>query len=452
MTSFLGDTASNLGTSFPASPCRQDKDNRTKPEITKLPREGAAKGGGKLRIVDREIFEGPVTEACETPLAEPPAGLGSKRRPSEAHPSGGSSKGKSGDTKGNRSAHSQDGASPRSSTTFATKDKKGGDNVRLSPQERRRREIAAKWEKTEALRLKDRKDILERLEKHHDMREARYKRLIESVTGEDNLAYKTALALRERDTHEERRKRELYGAWDEKVFQPMATQLYDHLNMPNRAVQQMLSGSKSVCFQEPGDKFVLVANVHEDPARKPVVDTARENTFHRNAHAVLQRALGTSRSAPDLRGGCPAVPGIPGVFGRPAGGEPVVPRAMSRPVLEPENWGQVKLQGTLFGHFAQVAEQGADFHPAKRGGSGVHIPDTSDGVPIAGTRVCRTNGHHDLGILRGSIGKCGVSSTHKNLVGASHGAPSQDHYTYEIGLDVTNREFPLGKRCFPEYA
>jgi len=305
------------------------------------------------------------------------------------------------------------------------------DKPRLTPEERKRAEIMSKMSKVEAQRQRDQKDMLEVVEKRHDRRADRFKRLLENVTGRDNLAYRTAMALRERQDHEDKRRRELHTNWDEQVFQPIAVQAYEHMNPPNRAVKQMLHGSKSVGFQLPESKKTLIANVDGDPNRKPVIEMAKENAFHQAAGAVL----GKSASAPDLRM----------IAGH------VVPRARSRPTMEPELWSQMKLQGTLFGHFAQIAEQGFDFKRARRGGSNVHIPDESDGVDAVGKRNTRAFGRHDLGILKGTTAAQGESFNHRTEWGAASGAPTQDHFTYETGVRVTDIEFPLGKRMFAEF-
>merc|ERR1719487_1323132 len=99
----------------------------------------------------------------------------------------------------------------------------------------------------------------------------------------------------------------------------------------------------------------------------------------------------------------------------------VVPRARSRPTMEPELWSQVRLQGTLFGHFAQIAEQGADFKRSRRGGTNVFIPSEMDGVEAVGKRNTRAFGRNDLGILKGDTAAQGESSTFKSTWGAGCG-------------------------------
>jgi len=86
------------------------------------------------------------------------------------------------------------------------------------------------------------------------------------------------------------------------------------------------------------------------------------------------------------------------------------------------------------------------FRSGKRGGAGVFIPDETDGVLAAGTRVSRETGYGDKGILRGSCAYDGECSTHKTSWGCSSGAPGQDHFTFDATTRIVNLEFPLGKR------
>eukprot|EP00927_Polykrikos_kofoidii_P019218 TRINITY_DN18967_c0_g1_i1.p1 TRINITY_DN18967_c0_g1~~TRINITY_DN18967_c0_g1_i1.p1 ORF type:complete len:454 (-),score=90.20 TRINITY_DN18967_c0_g1_i1:215-1576(-) len=408
----------------------------------RLPRDGGTKGGGTIRMSDRSVLEAVISEMEFLASGEeksPEASDSAQRRPSI----GGSRK---------------DGGAPRSSGGLANQPNaaEAGD-IRMTQEERKRAEIFSKWEKTEALRARDQKDVLERVERGHEWREERFKRMLHAVTGSDNLAYKTAIALRERETHEEQRRRELHAAWENKVHAPLANQAHERMNPPNRALQQKLMGSRSVEIRSPEEeyaKFALVENVADNPARKPVVDLAKENAFHQAATSVLRG----SQSAPDLRKyPCPpeVVAPWPGVM---EGGfapmrSSVVPRAVSRPVLEPMSWGQKDIQGTMFGHFAQAAEYGPGFRRGVRGGKDVHIPNSrDDGVLVAGSRKSRITGGGDVGILTGDTAASGESFAYKRDHGSGSGAPMQDHYTYETGTKVTDLEFPLGKRMFPGQA
>jgi hypothetical protein len=423
-------TTTMVGT-LNASPSNKkvSKKGQTDMTLTKLPREGPQPGNGRMKVYDRVVWA--EFQDLTTSADDPPAGLNSSgRRPSNV---GSQIDGKSGSKDRSKSVYSSASKRSRSEesprSAFDMKEKK--DKPRLTPEERKRAEIMSKLSKVDSQRERDLKDMLEVVEKRHERREDRFKRLLENVTGRDNLAYRTAMALRERQDHEDKRRRELHDNWTEQVYQPIALQAYDHMNPPNRAIKQTLHGSKSVGFLLPTDKKTLVANVDGDPNRKPVIEMAKENAFHVVASAVL----GHARSMNDLHH----------MTGK------AVPPARSRPTLEPSLWNQAKLQGTLFGHFAQIAEQGANFKRSRRGGTNIHIPDESDMVEAVGKRSTRTFGRNDPGILKGDTAAQGESSTFKTAWGSASGAPTQDHFTYETGTRVTDIEFPLGKKMFAEF-
>lgn len=114
-------------------------------------------------------------------------------------------------------------------------------------------------------------------------------------------------------------------------------------------------------------------------------------------------------------------------------------------------WDQLSLQGTPYGHFAQVCEAGANFRTSVKTGN--HAPPEHDGVFAAGKRVfAKKSGkiRNDPGILEMEHSICtrGESIKFKSDVGAGHGVPNQDHFTYEKGEFVTDNEFPLGKKIF----
>jgi hypothetical protein len=426
---------------------------------SKLPREGF-KGGGKIIATNPVLQEVVVSEMQSfAEFAKPPAGLSRShsrgreggRRPSTV--SGGISSqyshrgSRKNEQAGSTATPRGSSGTPRSANYMLQR--KAG---KMGQAERKRVEITSKWQKLEAVRERDHKATLESVERGHERRDERFNRLLREVTGQDNLAYKTALALRERDDHEDKRKRELHAEWDEKVYQPLAEQLHTCLHPGSRADDQKLRGSKSVGFQLPGEKTFIKVNVHGDPARKSVVDHARENTFHGAASSVL---VG-SRSAPDLlrqthSGILPHASNAVQIAANANAQKSIIALAKSRPTFEPVEWGQARLQGTMFGHFSQVAEHGPCFKRAQKGGCNAHLHDVSDNVLAGGTRKSRALGPGDVGILRGDTAAQGESSNYKTHHGSSSSAPAQDHFTYEKGHHVTALEFPLGNRMFPEF-
>lgn len=79
--------------------------------------------------------------------------------------------------------------------------------------------------------------------------------------------------------------------------------------------------------------------------------------------------------------------------------------------------------------------------------TGNHCPPEFDGVEAAGKRKTRW-ARNDLGVLKGSIAKRGETFSFKRDLGASSGAPAQDHFTFEANQKVTDTEFPVGKKMW----
>lgn len=306
------------------------------------------------------------------------------------------------------------------------------------PEARRRVEMQMKFNKVEIARQADQKFIRERAEKAKTMREDRFKRLVDNVCDHGGLSMDCAENLANFEKRYQQRRWDLYSQWDENVAHRLAKQAFESLNPADRSAQQKLSGSRHISWKLPNEKPLLKLDVTKDPIRRPLLEAEYEKAFDEVAQAVL---------------GCPRNPTTilkRSVFmdgTRRSGGA----RALSRPVLEPTDWGQQQLQGTLFGRFAQACEEGPDFVRARKGGPNVFIPDESDGNLVAGTRTSREFGHHDMGILKGNKCSRGECSEYKTHEGVSSGTPAQDHFTFQNTKEITDLEFPLGKKVFPEF-
>eukprot|EP00440_Ansanella_granifera_P047419 gb/GFBE01051356.1/.p1 GENE.gb/GFBE01051356.1/~~gb/GFBE01051356.1/.p1 ORF type:complete len:479 (+),score=67.22 gb/GFBE01051356.1/:1-1437(+) len=458
----------NSSTGFAASPVKRSPSLTSKLPTARLPRDGPSPGGGKMDVGDRSVLEA-IREQAEQDLLESAANLEHTRNPREQAKT---PKSKTNSRAASASASrsrltTHEGSRPEGLVTPSAKSDSpalgmfggsptgfmmGGDSFEATPeragrmlhpegpQARRRAELQQKYDKAEALRQADQKFIRERNEKFRELRDERFKRLLDTIGDHGGLAQEAAENIRHLEEHQEERRMELHAAYEESVSQPLALQAFNHLNPPNRAMHQRLMGSKSVSWQLPHQTRRLRANVHEDPAKRPVMDHARETAFHQAATSVL----GHSSSCPDIIRRSNHLDGL--------GGSPeMVPRALSRPVFEPTEWSGARLQGSLCGRFAQVCEYGPGFKRAQRGGANVHLPDESDGVPTAGVRTSREHGYGDKGILKGHKASQGETSEHKSHEGASSGAPAQDHYLFQNGSRITDLEFPLGKRIFPEF-
>lgn len=311
----------------------------------------------------------------------------------------------------------------------------------MSKMDRRLTEICAKWEKTEAIRIRDARLIKDRAERHKENREDRFKRLLEEVTCRGDVAFESVMLLRAYEARQEERLRELHAEWDQNVFQPIARHAFKELNRPERGRAQTMAGRKSVDFELPGEKCRIIVDVVKDPCRRPLFDDAKEKQLQKAADELL----GRSQSAPSLY--TQHNLGYLNKKGSPC----MIPKAVSRQTLEPVNWSQGAFQGTMYGTLAQAFESAPHSRRIVRGGPDVFVPDESDGVPVAGTRISRIWGPHDKGVLRGMSGSLGESYDYKTPDGSSSAAPVQDHYTFERGSRVTDLEFPAGKRTFPEF-
>lgn len=419
------------------------------PAWQKLPREGPQPGGGMLTITDRGMVEALMAAGARDGISD---GLRISI------------------------TRDQEPASPMSVKSTHT------ENLGLSgnpgPETRRRLELQAKLDKTIAQRNIDIQLSHARVESFKKLRDERFHRLMENLCGAPNDNEITTLAnatkssrfglssstfsrasdvgasavevaqhIRWMHEHQEKRRRELFNSWDNQVFQPMASQMFEHMNPPDRQKIQQLTGVKSVSFALPGETFRTHSNVRKDPVRQSLVAAARENSFHQAATALLElppefriagrpRCMQRSASLPTMSQG-----------GNVNG--PLIPAARQREMFHPTLWGQLEHSATLVGSLAQAAEQ--PFHRALRTGADVFLPDESDGVPAAGTKISRVSGYNDKGVLRGQIGRLGETSEIRTADGGLSCAPGQDHYHFPLAPDSAALEFPLGKRIFPQF-
>lgn len=355
------------------------------------------------------------------------------------------------------------------------------------PQGRSEKEVKlagckVKMQIAEEGRKEDQKILRERVDKFKQMREQRFERLSDSIFENEKLVMETATILRNKEVDDFRRKSSVYNDWSGSVYQPISDQLHDHLNPFNRTLRQSLVGSKSVDFNNE-KKFQATCPLLKDPLKRNLRAAAEEDFFHRTARTVLSRNP-HSMSAPDLLRTDPSWSSMPSPVqggsidqqglrtssssttftARPSDmpfsqsrststlfspNQVRLPRGRNKPTLEPENWAQMRLQDTLYGHFAQICEQGPGFKCLIRAGPNVFIPDEQDGIPAAGKLRTRLGGFNDVGILKGQECSRGESIRYKDNVGSSHAAPTQDHYTFDTSTFATNLEFPPGKKVYP---
>lgn len=341
--------------------------------------------------------------------------------------------------------------------------------------------VRAKMEVKEEQRKGDQKELRERVERLKQMREQRFERLNDGIFHNDKFVMDAASVLRTKESEDFRRKSSLYNDWSATVYQPISDQLHNHLNPFNRMLRQSLRGTKSVDF-DAEKNFQATCPLIKDPLKRNLHAAAEEDFFHRTARTVLERHP-HSMSCPDLQRtnltwSAQWSPAQSGSFDQGRRSSPSsadvtpkrsdktmrrsksdstlfspnlvqLPRGRNKPTLEPELWGQMKFQDTMYGHFAQICEEGPGFRCLLRAGNNVFIPDERDGISAAGKLHTRHGGFNDVGILKGMECSRGESSRYKDDLGSSHGAPTQDHYTYDTSTYATNIEFPLGKKVYP---
>eukprot|EP00746_Dinoflagellata_sp_MGD_P165070 gnl/MRDRNA2_/MRDRNA2_94134_c0_seq1.p1 gnl/MRDRNA2_/MRDRNA2_94134_c0~~gnl/MRDRNA2_/MRDRNA2_94134_c0_seq1.p1 ORF type:complete len:403 (+),score=98.06 gnl/MRDRNA2_/MRDRNA2_94134_c0_seq1:124-1332(+) len=294
--------------------------------------------------------------------------------------------------------------------------------------ERRQAEFAAKLEKVKEQREKDVHDLHEKVEKKKQYREERFERLVDEVYNSDLVGH-TSRVLRRKDFEDYQKSNGLYRKWTENVYSKIQKQLHRHINENViRAVQP-----KQVGFKEPDEEKSCTLKMEDDPLKQELRLQSDEDNIKRQLDALARAKAVDVRMAVQDQGNEPN-------------------RARSRPVLEPTDWGQLRLQATGSGYMAQVAETtatvGETFKTLRRFGHNVFVPDESDHIAAAGKRRTRW-AWNDLGILKGDQAHRGEADGFKKQEGQSCGAPMQDHFQFETGTRVTDNEFPLGKKMYP---
>lgn len=418
---FWSRPGSAVSVSFRQLSCYQPAAVRKVPPA-RFPREGPREGGGQMQVTNRSIWEHTFVIDDEDPyggsLTEMKSAAQRATRPNTTGVTA-AARGRSINAlRPTRSAgplgEFSTGGSfeyEHRSVSFLQEPSKLGSSQGQNSRDRLDSSFAAavaKHAQIEALRANDQRKITEKVHRNKDMREQRLKHLLSNVMVQgQNPLLKALSAYSEA---EEKKKKRRHDEWEEHIFQPLATKAWNHINPEDR------EGLKSVAFKV--ENFRLPVSVTKDPCWAEQVQNAQEKAFEKEAARVLGRAESAPTLQAALRARDPAL----------------VPRSLSRPGLDPTMWTEVAYCGTPSGRFSQVI--GSHARRLRRGGPGVFIPDETDGVLVAGTRISRSNGHRDMGILRAE----GPAAASPAV------APGQDHYTFETGSRVTTIEMPPGKK------
>lgn len=280
-------------------------------------------------------------------------------------------------------------------------------------------DVMLKHKKFETTRERDQKYIRLMVEVKEDQRQARMTRLVENLTAGNarNPDYQASLQLTEFLANREATVSKHYLDWDKNVFGPVAKKAFFHMN--RHKIKPMTS------FNLDAPSIKLYVDTTKDPAKRQLVQNASEKSFQTEADLAITGSQPQPSFPLDML------------------------HSQSRPVLEPDLWGQYG--SSVFGRFTELLDPRSTKAALRRSGRNVHLPpdaETDGCGEVAGTRHSRLFGYNDKGILQSARDR-GEAQIYKNDVGASSGAPAQDHFTYERGPEIVNLDFPPSKRVFP---
>lgn len=276
------------------------------------------------------------------------------------------------------------------------------------------------------------RDVLERVDKQRERRDAYFNRLVENVAGAAGEKFNADISVHVRDWSRDQYRVacQLCDQWTTRCFEPIQGKVNAQLQKLDldrqRTPRSTGLATPRGAYKDPGKVHVGI----KDPLKHALMDQAAEAMFQRLSDRVLkQKPLELVDLHSQFR-------------------EPCMERYLTRPTLEPAYWDSGRINGTPYGHFAKVcADTAAGARPHSLLKRGNFVPDEADGVAAAGKRRTRW-AYNDVGILRGNIVRDGEAMQYQNNVGAGHGAPLQDHYTFQVGSKVTDNEFPRGKKIW----
>jgi len=239
------------------------------------------------------------------------------------------------------------------------------------------------------------------------------------------------ILLMDREQAAHRKKAATFAEWDTQVYNRITHRLNKCLN-PNDDTK--------------GNLEDMELRASSDPLKRQMFDQNKEDTFRRESNSLLfsiaQRPsdpLASGRGSKE--GKTITIKELEQIWEE---------RSTTRPVLECELWSQERYPTTVDGLSANTGRrEDGKFHTQKRRGEGRHLPDEKgDNTQSAGKTRTRLEGHNYMGVLDGTWAKRGQAYKFKYGYGASHAVPCGDHYRFETGVTVTDREFPLGKKVF----
>jgi len=282
-----------------------------------------------------------------------------------------------------------------------------------------------------AQREEDLRQVRDKCDRELLAREERFEDMISDITVQDKQNVQAGILLMDQQQAAQKKKAATYAEWDTNVYNRITFRLNKCLN-PNDDAKGNL------------DDMELRAGF--DPLKRQMHEQQKEDTFRRESNSLLfsiaERPSESERKEQTKKGGEKlTIKELEQIW---------TERSTIRPVLDTVYWSQERYPTTVDGLSANTGRrEDGKFHTQKRRGEGRHLPDEKgDNTESAGKTRTRLEGHNYMGVLDGNWAKRGSAYKFQAAYGASHAVPCGDHYRFETGVVVTDREFPLGKRVF----
>lgn len=286
---------------------------------------------------------------------------------------------------------------------------------------RKRKEAESKHQKLEELRRGDLEHMKEVAARKQRNRDLRCESMLDSILSSDGVRGETEAIVGDHEERMRHRTKDLYKKWDSEVAQRMDHAVMKFMNHEIPPLPAHFNGREQLLSDD-------------DPLKKVFREVEAEEGFKKAAEIILTpRCFGSLRQD---------------IARREFIEESVAKRDRCRPMLPVPMWEQRAHYASQLGYFIQSIEKGGPHHCSRRTGEGKHMIDESDCVVAAGKTKNRFE-KNKMEMLVGKHAKEGQAKAYKREDGHSCGAPCQDHYSYEKGNEVVEREFPPGKRMYP---
>lgn len=285
---------------------------------------------------------------------------------------------------------------------------------------RKRKEAEVKHHKLEEIRQNDLSHMRDMAARKQRVRDQRCEDMLDSILSSSGLRVEADAIVDEYEEKIRKRNKTIYTDWDNEVAQRMDYAVMKFMNHDLPPLPEHFKGRE-------------LLHPRDDPMKKIIKTADAEEGFKKAAEIILTPRDGSLKEE---------------LARREFIDDNVGKREKCRPMLAVPMWEQRKHYASNLGYFVQSCERGGPHHSARRMGEGRHMVNESDGVVAAGKTKNRFEKNR-MEMLVGTHAKEGQAKNYKRGDGHSCGAPCQDHYTYERGNEIVDREFPVGKRMYP---